>query len=98
MVDMNIPIKSDINYDVLKRGDPVLYARIIPNVGYYEILDTHIVNHYSDYCTVTESKTKQTFLINRHHAEDVLYTDRKQALSYLKRMKYENRNIKVAKE
>lgn len=90
--------KSDIDYDSLKRGDPILYARVIPNVGYYEILDVQVVNCYQDYCTVTESKTKQTFLINKHHAENVLYTNRKHALDYLKKMKYENRNVKVAQE
>ncbi len=91
-------IKSDIDYDELKRGEPLLYARIIPNVGYYEILDVHVVSHYQDYCTVTESKTKQTFLINRVHAKNVLYINRKLALEYLKKMRYANRDIKVATE
>ena len=90
--------KSDVDYDSLKRGDPILYARVIPNVGYYEILDTHIVSKYPDYCTVTESKSKQTFIIDRHHAESVLYINRKHALDYLKTMQYENRNVKVAQE
>lgn len=34
----------------------------------------------------------------KYHAENVLYKNRKQALDYLKRKKYENRNVKVAQE
>lgn len=77
---------SDIDYDKLKKNDIVHFVRILPNIDYYELLEVKVVNAYADYCTATESKTKQTFLFTRKHAEEVLFVDRKKALHELKEL------------
>lgn len=76
-------IKSDVEYDSLKHGDILLYTRVLSKADYYEILDVTVVNKYDDYCTVTEGRTKQTYIIGRNLANDVLYKNRKLALDYL---------------
>lgn len=91
-------IESDIGYESLKRGDELIYARVIPKVGYYELLDVHLVSHYEDYCTVTDVKTRQTYLIGRNLSKYLLYTNRKLALKYLKQQKEKFKDVVVASE
>lgn len=89
---------SDINYNELQKGSAVVFARVLPKIGYYEILDLHIVSVYEKYCTGADSKTKQTYSFGRSLAEEVLFLDRNLAIDYLNKKKLENKNIKVAEE
>lgn len=89
---------SDINYGELKKGDSVVFARVLPRIGYYELLDLHIVSVYEKYCTGADLKTKQTHSFNRKLAEEVLFLDRDLAIEYLNKKKLENKNVKVAEE
>lgn len=89
---------SNIIYENLQKGDTVIFARVLPKIGYYELLDLHIVSVYDDYCTGTDLKTKQTFLFHRALAETVLFTNRNKAIEYLKIKKHENKNVKIARE
>lgn len=50
----------DIKYENLQKGDTVIFARVLPKIGYYELLELHIVSVYGDYCTGADTKTKQT--------------------------------------
>lgn len=88
-------IKSDIEYSKLERGDNLIYARIMPKIGYYELIDVHLVSHYDEYCTVTDIKTKQTYIIGRKLSGQLLYKNRKLALKYLNEQKEANKDIKV---
>lgn len=89
---------SDINYEKLQKGDSVVFARVLPKIGYYELLDLHIVSVYEKYCTGTDSKTKQTYSFNRKLAEEVLFLNRNMATEYLNKRKLENKDIKVTEE
>lgn len=89
---------SDINYGELQKGDAVIFARVLPSISYYELLDLHIVSVYEKYCTGTDLKTKQTYSFNRKLAEEVLFLNRNMAIEYLNKRKLENKNIKVAEE
>lgn len=89
---------SDIKYENLQKGDTVIFARVLPKIGYYELLDLHIVSVYGDYCTGADTKTKQTFLFSRKLAEKVLFLNRNRAKEYLNEKKIENKDVKVAKE
>lgn len=75
---------SDLVYEKLKKNDVVHYLRVLKGADCYEVLELKIVNVYSDYCSATESKSKQTFIFNRSRAEELLYLDRKKALHDLK--------------
>lgn len=86
-------------YEKLKKGDSLFFARIMPSFGYYEIHDVHLVTKYDDHCTVTEKKTKQSFLLGIKTILANLFLVRKEALDYLKDEKEKNKNTKVyAKE
>lgn len=91
---------SGIIYEKLKRGDTLLFARVIPNIGYYEILETHLVNLYPTYCTVTDVRTRQTYIVDRKRADKVLYTEneRKKALKFLKEERIRYKDVVVATE
>lgn len=91
-------IESDIEYSKLERGDNLIYARIMPKIGYYELLDVYLVSHNDEYCTVTDVKTKQTYLIERRFSKYLLYTNRKLALKYLKEQKKKNKDLVVFSE
>lgn len=90
--------ESDIEYSKLKRGDNLIYARIMPKIEYYELLDVHLVSHNNEYCTVTDIKTRQTYLIEKRFSKYLLYTNRKLALKYLKEQKEKNKDLVVFSE
>lgn len=77
---------SDLDYEKLKRGDIVHYVRVLYSADCYDLLELKVVNVYSEYCSATESKSKQTFIFNRSKAEELLYIDRKKALHDLKEL------------
>lgn len=77
---------SDLDYEKLKRGDIVHYVRVLYSAGCYDLLELKVVNVYSEYCSATESKSKQTFIFSRSRAEELLYLDRKKALYDLKEL------------
>ena len=90
---------SDVKMNDLKRHDKVLFARIMPTLGYYEIHDCSVATiHTDDYCTVCDVKTKQSHLIHKAKAEKVLFKDRKLAVKYLKEQKELNKDVKTFKE
>ena len=90
---------SDVKMDNLKRHDRVLFARIMPRLKYYEIHECSVATvHENDYCTVCDTKTKQSFLMHRPRAEEVLFYDRKMALDYLAEQKELNKDVKTYKE
>ena len=89
---------SDIIYETLKKGDSVVFARVLPKIGYYELLDLRIVSVYKKYCTGADSNTKQTYSFSRSLAENVLFFNRNSAINYLNKKKLENKKIKVAEE
>ena len=82
-------------YDKLKKGDELHFARVMPRLGYYEIHDVVVVTKYDDHCSVSEKKTKQAFLFSTSNALECLYFDRKDALDYLKEEKKNNKDVKV---
>ena len=90
---------SDIRMNELKRHDKVLFVRIMPSLKYYEIHECSVATvHSDDYCTVCDIKTKQSFLMHKPRAEEVLFKDRKLALEYLAEQKELNKDVKTYKE
>ena len=77
---------SDLVYEKLKKSDIVHYVRALKSADSYDLLELKVVNVYSDHCSATEAKTKQTFIFNRSKAEELLYVDRKKALHDLKEL------------
>lgn len=83
-------------YNECERGDKLYYARIMPSFGYYEIHNVVMVHKYDDHCSVTENKSKQSFLFFiKEDGICNLFIDREEALAYLRTEEKKNKNIKV---
>lgn len=82
-------------YDEIEKGDPLFYARVMPELGYYEIHNVTLVTKQDDYCTVTEGKTKQMFLFIKKDIYSRLYLKRAEALEFLKEQKIAYKDVKV---
>lgn len=89
---------SDVKMNELKRHDKVLFARVMAKLGYYEIHECSVATVHDDYCTVCDIKTRQSFLMHKPRAEEVLFKDRKLALNYLKEQKQINKDVIVCKD
>lgn len=90
---------SDVKMNELNKHDKVLFARIMPQLDYYEIHECKVATvHNDDYCTVCDVKTKQSFLMHKPRAEEVLFHNRKLALNYLKEQKKINKNVRTYKK
>lgn len=90
---------SDVKMNDLKRHDKILFARIMPILGYYEIHDCVVATvHEDDYCTVCDNKSKQSFPLSKRRAEEVLFRDRKLAVKYIKEQKELNKDVKIYEE
>ena len=76
---------ENIKLEDLHKKDKLWFARIIPNIDYYGLLEVSVVsvNIEEKYCVVTEKKSKQSFLLNKNEAEQLLFKDKKYALKYL---------------
>lgn len=79
-----------IKLNELKRKDKVFFARTMPKLDYYEVFDCVVVSVDEKYCIVSDTKTKQSFLLHNKRAEEVLFTDRKLALKYLREEESKN--------
>lgn len=82
-------------YDKLRKGDELHFARVMAKLGYYEIHDVVVVSKSDDHCTVSEKKTKQSFIFSTSNALNQLHINRSDALDYLKEEKKNNKDVKV---
>ena len=64
----------------MTKGDILYYARIIPNVGIYEILELKIRTVEETYFVGTEKFTKQAFLFGYSALERTVFVNREDAL------------------
>lgn len=84
---------SDINYNSLNHKDKLYFVRMMPKLGYFEIHEVVVATMHTfdenskPYCTVSDVKTKQTYLLGQKYAEQVLFKDRSKALEFLKEQK-----------
>lgn len=86
---------TQLEYEDIQKGDSLYFARTMPKFGYYEIHNVVVVTKQDDFCTVCETKTKQSFIFNLKSMSQSLYINRDEALDYLKEEKNRNKNIKV---
>lgn len=86
---------TQLQYEDIQKGDTLYFARIMPRFGYYEIHNVVMVTKYDDHCTVCETKTKQSFLLLKNDINEKLYTNRDDALTYLREEENKNKDIKV---
>ena len=69
---------------MLEKGQIVYYARIIENVGIYEVLELKIRTATDTYFVGTEKSSKHAYLLNNSYLNETVFYDRKQALKIVK--------------
>lgn len=89
---------GDVVLEELERGDAIIYARVMPHIGYYELLDLKVVTVGNDYVTGCDSRTKQSYIFLKKNIDKVLFHNRGMALDYLEQQKQKYKNVKVACE
>lgn len=71
-------------YD-LHKGDKVYYARIMPNLGLYEVCELKIRTVEDDYYVGLEEKTKRAHLFSyKSFDKGTVFKDRKECLAKVK--------------
>lgn len=68
----------------LSKKQIVYYARIIKEVGMYEILELKLRTVTEDYFVGTDKDTKHAYLFNNSSIGKTVFTDRKDALKLVK--------------
>ena len=64
----------------MNKGDKIYYARIIPNVGIYEVIDLKVRMIKEDWFSATEKRTHKAFIFSDKDINVTVFTEREQAL------------------
>ena len=81
---------------MLEKGQIVYYARIIENVGIYDVLELKIRTVADTYFVGTEKNSKHAYLLSNSYLNETVFYDRKQALKIVKEA--EKNKKEVSKE
>ena len=81
---------------MLEKGQTVYYARVIENVGIYEVLELKIRTVADTYFVGTEKRSKHAYLLNNSYLNETVFTDRAMALNIVKEA--EKNKKEVSKE
>ena len=84
------------NSTILKKGQILYYARIMPTVGIYEILELKLRTVTDDYFVGIEKREKHAYLFNYSALDKNLFEDRQKALNLVKEA--EKNKKEVSKE
>lgn len=77
----------------LTKGQVLYYARIMPTVGLYEILELKIRTVTDEYFVGTEKNTKHAYLFGYSTIDKYVFKDRKQALDLVKEAEKNKKEI-----
>ena len=69
---------------MITKGQIVYYARILPNLGVYDVIDLKIRTVEKDWFCGTDKFSKQAFLFDNEDLEHIVFIDRKSALEFVK--------------
>lgn len=78
---------------MLSKGQMVYYARIMPTVGIYEVLELKVRTVEDTYFVGTEKKLRQAFLLSNSYLDKLVFKDRKSALKLVKEAEKDKKEI-----
>ena len=78
---------------MLKKGQIVYYARIIPTVGIYEILELKLRTVTDEYFVGTEKREKHAYLFGYSTLDKYIFKDRQDALKLVKEAEKNKKEI-----
>ena len=68
----------------IKKSNIVYYARMMPNVGLYEVIDLKIRTVADDFFVGIENRTKHAYMFKISDIGKIIFFDRKEALNVVK--------------
>ena len=78
---------------MLEKGQVVYYARIIENVGIYDVLELKIRTVADTYFVGTEKRSKHAYLLSNSYLNETVFTDRGKALKVVKEAEKNKKEI-----
>ena len=71
----------------LEKGDVVYYAKVIPNLGIYEVCELRIRTTKDTYFVGIDERTKNACLFNNDYLDKIVFTNKKEATKIVKESK-----------
>lgn len=68
----------------IKRLDIVYYARIMPSVGLYEVIELKVRTVGDDFFVGTEKTTKHSYMLSQKDIDKIVFYKRSDALKMVK--------------
>lgn len=81
----------------LKKSDIVYYARILPEVGTYEVIDLKVRTVADDFFVGIENRTKHAYLLYIKDIGKIVFFDRKEALKVVKEAEKNGKKVSSEK-
>lgn len=78
---------------MLKKGQIVYYARIMPSVGMYEILELKLRTVTDEYFVGIEKREKHAYLFGYSTLNKCIFEDRRDALKFVKEAEKNKKEI-----
>jgi hypothetical protein len=82
---------------MLKKGQIVYYARIMPTVGIYEVLELKLRTVTGEYFVGTEKREKHAYLFGYSTLGKYIFEDRQDALKVVKEAEKNKKEINEEK-
>lgn len=80
---------------MINKGQIVYYARILPTVDIFEILELKIRTVEEDYFVGTDNNTQQAFLFSNKAINKTIFFERKDALKIVKKAEKSLNNAQI---
>ena len=82
-------VKKEEDFDSfgLEKGQTVYWARVLENIGYFEIFELKIRTVDSDYFVGCDKDTKLAYMFNYPDLNEIIFTDRLEALNKINAFK-----------
>lgn len=82
---------------MLKKGQIVYYARIMPTVGIYEVLELKLRTVTDEYFVGTEKREKHAYMFGYSTLSKYIFEDRQNALKVVKEAEKNKKEISEEK-
>lgn len=79
--------------EALKKKDTVYYARIIPNCGYYDVLELKVRTVEETWFSAMEKRDKHVYLLNYDSIGKIVFKNKDEALNLVKEAEKNKQNI-----
>lgn len=84
--------------ELLKKGQEVHYARIMPTLGLYDVYDCKIITIRDTWFSAMEKRSKRTFIFNFADIGKIVFKNRFDAVEKVKEAESHKNEFNVSEE